>query len=273
MGAILTLEPLESGFGQNEGVVSIGLGGDGEGDVPAARVGYSSNVFAAPAFVSGSFASSIGPHGRGLAGISGVHGASDAGLSTVGFSLDENSFVEVSGAPSTSEPRIVSLDFQATAFSKYVAEESVNNVLLKGTFVSMHGTLAEGDTLSYALAHRTGTLNGLSFPVFDDFSESGTVTQSGAFDILIGEQHFINLECYTSLDQLRQGLRLQQTALLFIRINKGGSGTSSVAIDPGFTMSVPNEDAAVPEPATLTMWSLGALGCAIAAYRRKRFAM
>lgn len=29
-------------------------------------------------------------------------------------------------------------------------------------------------------------------------------------------------------------------------------------------------DAAVPEPATMTIWGLGALGCAAAAYRRKR---
>lgn len=31
-------------------------------------------------------------------------------------------------------------------------------------------------------------------------------------------------------------------------------------------------DAAVPEPATMTLWGLGALGCAAAAYRRRRLA-
>jgi hypothetical protein len=29
---------------------------------------------------------------------------------------------------------------------------------------------------------------------------------------------------------------------------------------------------AVPEPATLTIWGLGAIGCALAAYRRKKSA-
>jgi hypothetical protein len=34
----------------------------------------------------------------------------------------------------------------------------------------------------------------------------------------------------------------------------------------------PNVTSTVPEPATLSIWGLGALGCAVAAYRRKRLA-
>ena len=44
-----------------------------------------------------------------------------------------------------------------------------------------------------------------------------------------------------------------------------GNGT------PNYSMGVESDvSAGVPEPASLTLWGLGALGCAVAAYRRKR---
>lgn len=57
--------------------------------------------------------------------------------------------------------------------------------------------------------------------------------------------------------------------LASVAIQSGSSGDGMAA--KGFTrLTLSDPNAAVPEPATLTMWGLGALGCAVAAYRRRR---
>jgi hypothetical protein len=47
-------------------------------------------------------------------------------------------------------------------------------------------------------------------------------------------------------------------------------GTSGTGIVSAIPEVPPPASVATPEPATLTIWSLGALGCAIATYRRRR---
>lgn len=51
-----------------------------------------------------------------------------------------------------------------------------------------------------------------------------------------------------------------------------GGGKSKIAITTLTIVEDPVQAAAVPEPASLAIWGLGALGCAIASYRRRKAA-
>jgi len=101
-----------------------------------------------------------------------------------------------------------------------------------------------------------------------DFDIKSVVVRDAANNVLFSGSNHIEGD----LIGPRHTTYLPAVQSQFLRIEIDASnltGRDIIGLD-NVTFSQVNVSAAVPEPATLTLWSLGALGCAIAGHRRRR---
>lgn len=84
--------------------------------------------------------------------------------------------------------------------------------------------------------------------IYNDYSQSGGLSSSGATSFSSTGVHTVG-----------------------VRLTDGQGGVSYGTFDVN-VLDEPAPPSGVPEPASVTLWSLGALGCAVAAYRRRKLA-
>lgn len=131
--------------------------------------------------------------------------------------------------------------------------------------------LAIGDALNYTVGASISA-PGFSAP-FLDYTATATTSTPGDYSV-----NFVVPSTFlTDLVALHNhGATYMQTNFTIIaKLTRGndGSDITTINFDPDVNaQGIPNTGAITPEPTTLAIWSLGALGCAVAGYRRRKAA-
>ena len=133
----------------------------------------------------------------------------------------------------------------------------VNNLDPSITGIQWDAVAFVGDTVNFAVDGSDpagiGTSELMTFAYdlnndgnYDDYAQSGGLSSSGSTTFAAIGVHTVG-----------------------VRLTDGQGGVTYGTFDVN-VVDAPPAPSAVPEPATLTMWGLGALGCAVATYRRRK---